>query len=133
MTMHWLFFVLVLVCCLPVDSTGEIPIATGEIPHLSGEIPDATAQKYENNIFAAVDHMDPLVDIEWRLMQIARKDLEKRRENLNQISEFIKRVGEAPVYTSNPLKNYHVIRFVGPTEALGRGLVLIKTVFTDFL
>ena len=65
---------------------------------------------YRNNLFAAVDHMDPLVDIEWRLVQIARADLQRRRENLNLISSFIKSVEDSPpVYRANPLTNYHII------------------------
>ena len=111
----------------------------------------STLKFYESKkvgkIFTAIAHMEPLVEIERRLVKLARDYLNQERHKLEGLKQFAKQVDEAvklskdePIkYLGNPVNSYLIIkRFtsgwadlsdrltVDDKNAEGRGIVFRK-------
>lgn len=74
--------------------------------------------KQEPRLFAAVAHMKPLVQIERRLVDIAKDYLSEQRKKLNELAPFARSVEEAMQmsdddperYLGNPINCYLIIK-----------------------
>ena len=72
----------------------------------------------EGNIYTAIAHMEPLVDIEKRLLDLAREYLNKERRRLGEFKQFAASVESAmelskdePLkYLGNPVNSYLIIK-----------------------
>lgn len=82
----------------------------------------STLKFYESKkvgkIFTAIAHMEPLVEIERRLVKLARGYLNQERHKLEGLKQFAKQVDEAvklskdePIkYLGNPVNSYLIIK-----------------------
>ncbi|XP_057309896.1 prolyl 4-hydroxylase subunit alpha-1-like isoform X1 [Hydractinia symbiolongicarpus] len=82
----------------------------------------------KGNVYSAISHMEPLIDIERRLVKIAREYLNQERHQLNGLKQFADSVEEAmnlskddPMkYLGNPINSYLIIkRFTSGWSDLG--------------
>ena len=72
----------------------------------------------KDSVFTAIAHMEPLLDIEERLLDLARQYLEKERRKLGEFKQFAKSVEDAmelskdePLkYLGNPVNSYLIIK-----------------------
>ena len=70
------------------------------------------------NIYTAISHMEPLIDIEKRLLNLAREYLQKERRRLGEFKQFAESVESAmelskdePLkYLGNPVNSYLIIK-----------------------
>ena len=80
--------------------------------------PPPRKEKEEPKLFAAVEHMKPLVQIERRLLEIAKNYLKEQRKKLGELAPFAKSVEEAmkmsetdpEKYLGNPINCYLIIK-----------------------
>lgn len=78
----------------------------------------ARAFDTEGNIYTSIAHMEPLVDIEKRLLDLAREYLQKERRRLGEFKQFATSVESAmelskdePLkYLGNPVNSYLIIK-----------------------
>jgi len=74
--------------------------------------------KKSGNVYSAIAHMEPLVEIERRLISLARNYIEKERHELAGLKQFADQVDEAmqlskdePIkYLGNPINSYLIIK-----------------------
>lgn len=83
----------------------------------SGNIQDVQCEP-TGNIYTAIAHMEPLIDIEGRLIDLAREYIQKERKKLDGLKQFAQSVREAmelskdePLkYLGNPVNSYLIIK-----------------------
>jgi len=74
--------------------------------------------QHKGNVYTSIAHMEPLIDIEARLVEIASEYLNKERRKLGELKQFAKSVEEAMTlskdeplkYLGNPVNSYLIIK-----------------------
>ena len=72
----------------------------------------------KSSVYTSIAHMEPLLDIEGRLVKLAREYLQKERRRLGEFKQFAKSVEDAmelskdePLkYLGNPINSYLIIK-----------------------